>query len=413
MNRPLGFSTLAVHAGQEPDPVTGAVITPIYQTSTYVQEEVGVHKGYEYARTHNRTREALEANIAALEGGAHGICFASGTAAVAAILHLLKSGDEVVCSENLYGGTYRLFEQVLTAFDLHFVYVDASRTEVVAAALGDATRMLYLETPTNPLLRLTDIRAAAALARTRDIPLVVDNTFMTPFFQRPLDLGADLVVHSTTKYLNGHSDMVGGVVVTNDVEAARRLRFIQNAVGAVPGPFDCWLALRGTKTLAIRMAAHEASARELASWLENQAVGPRVPGAASQIEAARQGPSAQRSEQRDGAKILRVHYPGLPSHPQHELAKRQMSGFGGIISLEMADGGVARRFLRALKIFALAESLGGVESLASHPATMTHATVPEDRRTAMGLADNLVRLSVGIEDVEDLRADLAQALAAA
>ncbi len=386
MNRSQGFSTRAVHAGQEPDPVTGAVMTPIYQTSTYVQQAVGVHKGYEYARTHNRTREALEANLAALEGARHGVCYASGTSAIAAILHLLEAGDEVVCSENVYGGTYRLFEQVLSRFDLRFVYVDASRTEAIAEALTDATRMLYLETPTNPLLRLTDLRAAAALARAREIPLVVDNTFMTPYFQRPLELGADVVVHSTTKYLNGHSDMVGGVVLTRDDELAARLRFLQNAVGAVPGPFDCWLALRGTKTLALRMAAHEANARELARWLEAQAEG-RSP-------------------------VLRVHYPGLPSHPQHELARRQMSGFGGIISLEMADGEVARGFLAALRIFALAESLGGVESLASHPAEMTHATVPAERREAMGLADNLVRLSVGIEDLEDLRADLAQALAA-
>ncbi|MFN2431652.1 MAG: PLP-dependent aspartate aminotransferase family protein [Gemmatimonadota bacterium] len=386
LGKQLGFSTRAVHAGQEPDPVTGAVITPIYQTSTYVQEAVGVHKGYEYSRTHNRTREALEANLASLEGAAHGICFASGTAAVAAILHLLRSGDEVVCSENLYGGTYRLFSQVLADFDLRFTYVDATRTDAITAAVTPATRMLFLETPTNPLLRLTDLRAAAGLARERGIPLVVDNTFMTPYFQRPLELGATIVVHSTTKYLNGHSDMVGGIVVTSDDALAGRLRFIQNAVGAVPGPFDCWLALRGTKTLALRMRAHEESAGELARWLDGQ---------------AGSGP------------ILRVHYPGLPSHPQHDLARRQMSGFGGIISLEMTDGQVGRRFLAALRIFSLAESLGGVESLASHPAEMTHATVPQERRQAMGLVDNLVRLSVGIEDPEDLRGDLAQALAAA
>ena len=364
--------------------MTGAVMTPIYQTSTYVQSEVGVHKGYEYARTQNRTREALEANLAALEGGRHGICFASGTAAIAAVLHLLRSGDEVVCSENLYGGTYRLFSEVLADFDLRFRYVDTSRRDALAEALGPRTRMLYVETPTNPLLRLTDLRAAADLARGSGVPLVVDNTFMTPFFQRPLDLGAAVVVHSTTKYLNGHSDMVGGVVVTSDDALAERLRFVQNAVGAVPGPFDCWLALRGTKTLALRMAAHDAAARELARWLEAQA--------------------------REDGPLRRVHYPGLASHPQHELAARQMSGFGGIVSLAMADGAVARRFLAALEIFALAESLGGVESLASHPAAMTHASVPAERREAMGLADDLVRLSVGIEDLEDLRADLAQAL---
>jgi cystathionine beta-lyase/cystathionine gamma-synthase len=381
-----GFSTLAVHAGQEPDPVTGAVMTPIYQTSTYAQQEVGVHKGYEYARTHNRTREALEANLAALEGARHGICFASGTAAIDATLHLLRAGDRVVCSENVYGGTYRLFEQVLTSFGLRFTYVDGTRLEAIEEAMGADVRMLYLETPTNPLLRLTDLRAASEVARARGVPLVVDNTFMTPFFQRPLQLGADLVVHSTTKFLNGHSDMVGGVVLTNDDTAAGRLRFLQNAVGAVPGPFDCWLALRGTKTLALRMAATDASARELARWLDAQA-----------------GRGA----------LVRVHYPGLPSHPQHELARRQMAGFGGIIALELSDGAAARRFLAGLRLFALAESLGGVESLASHPAAMTHATVPPERRERMGLVDNLARLSVGIEDVEDLREDLAQALAAA
>jgi cystathionine beta-lyase/cystathionine gamma-synthase len=387
-----------VHAGQEPDPVTGAVITPIYQTSTYVQEAVGVHKGYEYARTHNRTREALEANLAALEGGRHGVCYASGTAAIAAVLHLLSAGDEVVCSENLYGGTYRLFEQVLSNFGLRFAYVDATRTENIERALTGSTRMIYLETPTNPLLRLTDLSAAAELARARGLPLVVDNTFMTPFFQLPLELGADVVVHSTTKYLNGHSDMVGGVVVTSDEAIAERLRFVQNAVGAVPGPFDCWLALRGTKTLALRMAAHEASARELARWLEARSEAGR--SEAGRVPA---GPAGR-------PKIRRVHYPGLAAHPQHELARRQMQGFGGIIALEMADGETARRFLASLEIFALAESLGGVESLASHPAAMTHATVPPARREAMGLADDLVRLSVGIEDLADLRDDLAQAL---
>jgi cystathionine beta-lyase/cystathionine gamma-synthase len=409
-DRPPGFATRAVHAGQEPDPVTGAVMIPIYQTSTYVQEEVGVHKGYEYARTHNRTREALEANVAALEGAAHGICFASGTAAVAAILHLLKSGDQVVCSENLYGGTYRLFEQVLANYDLEFAYVDGTRTEAIAEAVSPATRLLYLETPTNPLLRLTDLRAAAEVAHAHDIPVAVDNTFMTPYFQRPLELGADIVVHSTTKYLNGHSDMIGGVVVTSDAATAERLRFVQNAVGAVPGPFDCWLALRGIKTLALRMAEHERSARELAVWLAGQAERASA-GPASQSEAARAAESEGQPDRLHRSPILRVHYPGLPSHPQHELARRQMRGFGGIISLELADGATARRFLAALKLFALAESLGGVESLASHPASMTHASVPQARREEMGLVDNLVRLSVGIEDLEDLRADLAQALA--
>lgn len=375
-----GFGTRAIHAGQAPDPVTGAVMPPIYQTSTYVQRAVGDHLGYEYARTHNRTREALEACIAALEGVEHGIAFASGTAAIHAILTLLRAGDEVVAGENLYGGTHRLFEGVLRRFGLEFCYVDARDPAAARAAATGRTRMLYVETPSNPLMRLTDLSAMRAVADEAGALFVVDNTFMSPFFQRPFEHGADLVVHSTTKFLNGHSDMVGGIVLTGDADLAERLRFLQNSVGAVPGPLDCWLALRGVKTLHVRMERSEASARRIAEWLEG------------------------RSE------VAAVHYPGLASHPQHELARRQMTGFGGVISLELADGAAARRFLEGFEVFQLAESLGGVESLCSHPASMTHAAVPESERERMGLVDRLVRLSVGIEDVEDLIEDLERAL---
>ncbi|CAN5201393.1 cystathionine gamma-synthase [soil metagenome] len=371
-----GFATRAIHAGQEPDPVTGAVMPPIYQTSTYVQDAVGRHKGYEYARTQNRTREMLEACVASLEGADQGIAFASGTAAIHAILTLLSAGDEVVAGENLYGGTHRLFDQVLKRFGLTFRYADTRDEAAVEAVLTPATRMLYIETPSNPMMWLTDLSAMRRIADRAECLLVVDNTFMTPFFQRPLEYGVDLVVHSTTKFLNGHSDMVGGIVVTPAGELAGRLRFIQNSVGAVPGPFDCWLALRGVKTLPIRVERSEASARALAEWLIGH------------------------------GKVKAVHYPGLASHPQHDLARRQMSGFGGVISLELADGAAGRRFLEGLEIFQLAESLGGVESLCSHPAEMTHAAVPAAARERMGLVDRLVRLSVGIEDVEDLIADL-------
>ncbi len=376
------FATLAIHAGQEPDPVTGAVMTPVYQTSTYVQEGVGRHKGYEYARTQNPTREALEACIAALEGATEGIAFGSGTAAIHALMTLLDGGDHVGAGENLYGGTHRLFDQVLSRFGLAFDYVDARDAGAVERAITPESKMLYVETPSNPLMRLTDLEAMAGLADEAGLILVVDNTFMTPFFQRPIELGARLVVHSTTKFLNGHSDMVGGVVVTRDAALAERLRFIQNSVGAVPGPLDCWLALRGLKTLHVRMERSEASARDLAAWLA------------------------------DHPKVEAVHYPGLPEHPQHDLARRQMSGFGGVISLEFDDRDKGTRFLESLEVFQLAESLGGVESLCSHPVSMTHAAVPEAERERMGFSDRLVRLSVGIEDIEDLREDLARALEA-
>ncbi len=377
-----GFSTLAIHAGQEPDPSTGAVTVPIYQTSTYAQEALGHHKGYEYARTHNRTRAALEANLAALESGRHGFCFATGMAATNTLIQSLSAGAHVVCGNNTYGGTYRLFDKVWKRHGLDFSFVDCTNPALVEGAFRPTTRLVWLETPTNPLMQLADIPDIAARAHRRDIRVVVDNTFMTPYFQRPLELGADVVMHSVTKYLNGHSDMVGGALVTRDDAVADSLRFLQNASGAVPGPMDCWLALRGTKTLAVRMERHDANARTLAAFL-----------------AARPGVSS-------------VFYPGLATHPQHDLAKRQASGFGGMISFIPGDGSLAAgaRVFNRFRLFTRAESLGGVESLVCHPASMTHASVPRDVRLAMGFADGLLRLSVGIEDVSDLQADLEQAL---
>jgi cystathionine beta-lyase/cystathionine gamma-synthase len=377
-----GFSTRAIHAGQEPDAVTGAVIVPVYQTSTYAQEALGKNKGFEYARTHNPTRFALERNLAALEGGTHGFSFASGLAATNCLMQTLSAGDHVVAADNLYGGTYRMFTRVLQRQGLEFTFVRASDTAGVEAAFRPNTRMLFVETPTNPMMNLTDIAAVSAMARRRGITTVVDNTFMTPYFQRPLSLGADVVLHSVTKYLNGHSDMVGGALVTAREDIAESLRFLQNAAGAVPGPWDCWLCLRGTKTLAVRMERHDQNARALAESLERH---PAV-----------------------GA----VFYPGLPSHPQHELAKRQASGFGGMISFIPGDGSLeaGRRVFDRFRLFTRAESLGGVESLVCHPASMTHASVPRETRMAMGFADGLLRLSVGIEDLADLRADLDQAL---
>lgn len=377
----MGFSTDAVHGGQQAEPVTGAVMTPIFQTSTYKQDGLGKHRGYEYARTQNPTREAFERNIAVLERAKHGIAFASGLSAIAAVMHLCKEGDEIVITENVYGGTYRLAENILRDRGLRFSFVDTTDLNAVKASLTPKTKLIFVETPTNPILRVTDIRAVSALARSCDTLCAVDNTFMSPYFQNPLELGADIVVHSSTKYLNGHSDMVGGIVVTNDVDVAEKLRFIQNAVGAVPGPFDCWLALRGTKTLALRMRQHEANARHLAAYLS------RHPA------------------------IVKIYYPGLESHPEHELAVRQARGFGGIVSIDVGSLARARHVLEHVQLFTLAESLGGVESLVCHPATMTHASVPEELRDRIGITEGLVRLSVGIEDVEDLEADLAQALA--
>ncbi|MFQ3581065.1 MAG: cystathionine gamma-synthase [Chloracidobacterium sp.] len=378
----MGFATDVIHAGQAPDPSTGAVTVPIYQTSTYVQDGLGRHKGYEYARTHNPTRAALEANLAVLEGGVAGFAFASGMAAIHAVMTAcLKAGDHVVVSDNTYGGTYRLFERVLTDFGLTFDYVDASEPAQVTAALRPTTRMVFLETPTNPVMRLCDIAAIAQVARPRGIHVVVDNTFMSPYFQRPLALGANIVVHSTTKYLNGHSDSVGGVVVVTEPALAERLAFVQNAAGAILSPMDAWLTLRGIKTLVVRMQAHDANGRAIAQFLQEH---PRVE---------------------------RVYYPGLAEHPHHALAKRQMSGFGGMLAFDVGRLEAARKVLETLSIFALAESLGGVESLACHPATMTHASVPPDERQRLGITDGLVRLSVGIEDLTDLLADVDRALA--
>lgn len=374
------IGTRAVHAGQVPEPLSGAVMTPIYQTSTYVQEGVGRHKGYEYARTDNPTRQALERNVAALEGATHGFAYGSGLAALDALLKVLKSGDHVVCGENMYGGSHRLMERIYTRFGLKFSFVDSRDIRNIEAALRPETRMIYCETPTNPMMQLTDLSAVGDLTQAHGYLFAVDNTFATPIFQRPLEVGADVVLHSTTKYLNGHSDMVGGLLLTRRDDLAEQFGFIQNAAGAVPGPMDCFLALRGTKTLLLRMRQHDANGRVVAQWL---------------------------SERKD---VQRVYYPGLPSHPQHELAKRQMSGFGGMISFDVGDAARARRIAERTRIFVLAESLGGVESLMGHPATMTHASVPPALREKMGLTDSLLRLSCGIEDVEDLVADLDQAL---
>ena len=379
-----GFSTRAIHAGQDPDSSTGAVVVPIYQTSTFAQDAVGKHKGYEYSRTRNPTRTALEACIAALEGGRQGLAFASGMAAETVIMHLLEPGDHTVAVDDLYGGTYRLFRRVLEPTGFSFSFVDGSDLQAVERALTERTRMVWVESPTNPLLKLVDIEAVSRLARARQALLVVDNTFMSPYFQRPLALGADIVVHSATKYLGGHSDVIGGALVVNREDLAERLAFLQNAVGGVPGPLDAWLVLRGLKTLAIRMREHDRNARLVAAFLSEH------------------------------PKVARVFYPGLPSNPQRELARRQMSGFGGMISFEVKGGlDPARRVVERTELFTLAESLGGVESLIELPAAMTHSSIPAETRRAHGVADGLVRLSVGIEDVADLISDLDQALAEA
>jgi len=374
------FSTVCIHAGQEPDPSTGAIITPIYQTSTYVQEEVGRHKGFEYARTQNPTRLALEKNIAAIEGGKAAYAFASGMAAIDAITTLLEAGDHVVVTDNTYGGTYRLFEQVLRRYQLTFSYVDTSSLQAIEQAIRPQTKMLFVETPTNPVMRLTDLSAAGELARRHRIKMVVDNTFASPSLQRPIEFGADLVVHSTTKYLNGHSDSVGGIVVAAHDDDIEHLKFIQNAAGAILSPFDSWLILRGTKTLPLRMAQHNINGQALAEYLV------------------------------DHAKVKAVLYPGLPSHPQHALAKRQMKGFGGMLTFDVGSLDAAYEVCKRVRLMALAESLGGVETLISHPASMTHASVPAERRAKIGLTDGLVRISAGIEDPADLIEDLAQAL---
>ena len=379
------IETLAIHAGQPPEPVTGAVMTPVFLTSTYAQEGPGAHRGFEYSRTQNPTRFALEANLAALEGGAWGLAFNAGLAASAAVMSLLDAGDHVVAGDDLYGGSFRLFDKVFRRLGLTFSYVDARDPAAVAAAIGPRTRLAWIETPTNPLLRLFDVAAIARLCRPRGVHVVVDNTFLTPYFQRPLALGADLVVHSTTKYLNGHSDVVGGAIVGNDAELRARLGFLQNAMGGSQAAFDSFLVMRGTKTLPVRMERHQQNALAVARWLEAR------------------------------PEVAQVFYPGLRSHPQHALARRQMSGFGGMVSFVLRERpgastlARARAFLKNLRVFTCAESLGGVESLAEHPAIMTHASIPADRRRALGISDGLIRLSVGIEHIDDLLADIEQA----
>lgn len=381
MSENLRFGTLAVHAGQTPDETTGAIMPPIYQTSTYVQPRLGEPKrGYEYARVQNPTREAMEANIAALENARHGMAFASGLAAIEAIVKCLSAGDHVIYEENVYGGTHRMFQMVLARFGLSFTPVDTRDLDAVRDAIRPNTRLIHVETPTNPMMRVSDLRAIAAIAKEREIAVAVDNTFASPYNQQPLDLGADIVVHSSTKYLNGHSDVIGGIVATNDEKVAADLRFLQKAAGAVPGPMDSWLVLRGTKTLHVRMKAHNENGQRVAEFLEQHPA----------VEA--------------------VHYPGLTSHPQHGLAASQMRGFTGMVSFELGSLERATRVAEATRLFALAESLGGVESLIGHPAIMTHASVPKDMRDRMGVTDGLLRLSVGIEDVEDLIEDLDQAL---
>ena len=374
------FSTICIHAGQAPDPSTGAIITPIYQTSTYVQDALGVHKGYEYGRTQNPTRSALEGNLAAIENGKAAFAFASGMAATAAVMTSLKSGDHVVVTDNVYGGTYRLFERVLRKYQLDFTYTDTSQLGEIDRAIRPATRLLFLETPTNPMLRLTDLAGACTIAHARGIAVAVDNTFASPYVQRPIDFGADLVIHSTTKFLNGHSDSVGGAVVAVREDHIEWLKFVQNAEGAILGPMDAWLVLRGTKTLPIRMERHNTNTMALAGYLASH------------------------------PKVAAVHYPGLPSHPQHDLARRQMHGFGGLLALQMGSLERARTVLNSVRLMALAESLGGVETLISHPSTMTHASVPPARRLQLGITEDMIRISVGIEDLDDLKEDLAQAL---
>jgi len=380
--RKPGFATRAIHSGQEPDPLTGAVTVPIYPTSTYVQEELGKHKGYEYSRVNNPTRDRLETNLAALEGGVASRVFASGMAAVNAICSTLKSGDHVVCGHDLYGGVPRLFNQVLADFGLEFSYVDTTEADNVARAIRKETRMVYIETPTNPLMSISDVKAISAICRRKKVDLVVDNTFMSPYFQQPISLGADMVVHSTTKFLNGHSDGLGGVVVCTRPDQAQKLAFLQKAAGAILSPFECWLVLRGVKTLAVRMEQHDRSGREVAGFL-----------------------AAHR-------KVKKVFYPGLLEHPQHDLASRQMTGFGSMITFETGSLSNAKRMLKKVRVCSLGESLGGVETLISHPATMTHAALGEKGRKAIGITDGMVRISVGIEDIDDILADMDQALAA-
>jgi cystathionine beta-lyase/cystathionine gamma-synthase len=376
----LGFSTRAIHAGQPPDPTTGSVSVPIYQTSTYVQDELGKHKGFEYARVQNPTRQALEENIASLEGGLSGHAFASGMSAISTLLTLVKAGEHVVCSRNVYGGTYRYFSQILENYELQFSWVDSSDLDAVGGAMRETTRMVYIETPTNPMMEITDIAGAAEIAHAGGALLAVDNTFLSPRFQRPLELGADVVIHSTTKFLNGHSDSLGGALVASRPEEGEWFAFVQKSAGAVLSPFDSFLVLRGLKTLAIRMERHESSGRAVAEFLEQH------------------------------PKVGRVLYPGLPSHPGHELQKRQATGFGALITFDLGTYEAAKGLLDNLEVMSLAESLGGVETLISHPASMTHASVPAEEGEKLGMTEGVVRVSVGIEDLEDLIADLESAL---
>ena len=376
----MGFSTDAIHAGQIPDPTTGAVITPVYLTSTYAQPELGKNTGYEYGRTHNLTRQALEKNIAVLEKGKYGIAFSSGLAATNALMSLIKAGDHIIVSNNVYGGTYRLFEQNLTDYGLEYSWVDTSDVASIQNAVKSNTKMIFVETPTNPMLVLTDLEAVSKIAKSNSLISVCDSTFMSPYFQNPLEWGIDIILHSTTKYINGHSDAIGGMLVTSDENYHERLRYIQNAAGAVPSPFDCWLVLRSTKTLAVRMKQHEENANALAEFL---------------------------AESSAAKKII---YPGLDTHPQHELAVKQMRGFGGMVSADFGSLEKAKKVLNNVRIFTLAESLGGVESLVCHPASMTHASVPKADREKYGLTDSLVRFSVGIEDIDDLIEDVKRAI---
>jgi cystathionine gamma-lyase len=379
----MRFDTLAIHAGQEPDPTTGAIMTPVYMTSTYVQAGPGEHKGYEYSRTHNPTRKALQDCLAALEGAKFGAAFASGLAATDVLMHMLDTGDHVIVSDDLYGGTFRIFDKVFKRHGLNFSFVDLSRPESFEASITSKTKMVWVESPTNPMLKLIDLAQLAETARKRGIISVADNTFMTPYFQRPLDLGFDIVTHSTTKYLNGHSDVIGGFSGTSRQDLAEKMYFLQNAVGGVPGPMDSFLVLRGLKTLHVRMERHAQNAMAVAQFLLRH------------------------------PKVARVTYPGLESHPQHALARKQMKGFGGMLTFEIKGGlEAARAFLRRVKVFACAESLGGVESLIEHPAIMTHASVPRETREKLGISDGFIRLSVGIEDAQDLMDDLAQAFEA-
>jgi cystathionine beta-lyase/cystathionine gamma-synthase len=376
----MRFSTKSIHAGQHPDPTNGAVMTPVYLTSTYYQPELGKHKGYEYSRVSNPTRDALEKNIAALENGKHGMAFGSGMAAIDAIFRLLKPGDHILVSDSVYGGTYRIAKMILEEYGLKFDFINTTNLGLVEKSITKNTKMIFIETPTNPTMEITDLHAIAKMAHQHRLLVACDNTFATPYLQRPLDHGIDIVVHSLTKYLNGHSDMLGGIVVTNNAKVAERLRFFQKAAGGILSPFDAWLCLRGTKTLAVRMERHGKSAMLIAKWLQRR------------------------------KKVKHVHYPGLVNHPQHRLALKQMKNFGGMISFDLGSLSAVKSFVKHLKVCTLAESLGGVETLITHPATMTHASIPAEQRKRIGITDGLVRISVGLEDVEDLIADLKQAL---